>query len=495
MIGKIPKTGKGFRGTFNYLVRGKRDAETPERLGWMETRNLFVEDNEKIPAMMRATAAQSQKCQKPVYHFLISWREDEAPADPTMRMVADRALYDLGLQDHQAVLAAHHDTAHRHLHIMVNRVHPETGKAWHTGKDWERLERSIARQAMELGFLKVDGRHNTKMARDAKRARDAEYQMATRKDGRLPLDRWSRVEIKTRRMQLGPIFDQARSWDHLERLLATEGLSLSAKGQGLVIDDGMGFMKLSDLGKDIRLKGLETLYQERFMDFDRRRGLERPPALEQAPAPAEVRPHITRGRKKLDKASTNDGGDDTAQSARRDKPDNEQEPKTKAAEDLEREEQEKAALRQKWRAQRIAALSWPQRSVPAASNADEETPPQRELPPASQSQGEPSPRHQAFADLADAHQKLDLSRKLHDMGLISKQDLMRAKDNVEAAREEVGKHQTFSEFMDDGVRHALADIGKPTQKAAPSKPAKPTPQKTKPAKQAPKRKKDEDRDR
>lgn len=173
MIGKIPKTGRGFRGTFNYLVHGKRDAEDPNRLAWMETRNLFVDDMDKVPSMMRATASRSRKCQKPVYHFLISWRQDEAPADPTMRDVADRALIDLGLQDHQAVLAAHRDTAHRHLHIMVNRVHPETGKAWHTGKDWERLERSIARQALERGFLMVEGRHNTpeKMAHTAKRAR------------------------------------------------------------------------------------------------------------------------------------------------------------------------------------------------------------------------------------------------------------------------------------------------------------------------------------
>ncbi|WBT37698.1 relaxase/mobilization nuclease domain-containing protein [Hyphomicrobium sp. DMF-1] len=486
MIGKIPKTGKGFRGTFNYLVRGKRDAETPERLGWMETRNLFVEDYEKIPAMMRATAAQSKKCQKPVYHFLISWREDEAPADPTMRMVADRALSDLGLQDHQTVLAAHRDTAHRHLHIMVNRVHPETGKAWHTGKDWERLERSIARQAMELGFLKVEGRHNTpeKMAREAKRARDAEYQMATRKDGRVPLDRWGLEEVRSRRAQLGPMFEQARSWDHLERLLSAEGLSISAKGQGLVIDDGIGFMKLSDLRKELRLNGLESLFSQRFADFDRRRALERQLTRDQAPAPTEERPHIRRARKKPDKTSESEEGGATAQHPRRDKPED------ITREDRERDEEERDTQRREWRAQRLAA--GPQRTLPSTGSADEDSPPHRELPPATQTPAEPSPRQDAFAGLAGAHQKLDLSRKLHDMGLISKQDLNRAQNEVDAARQEVAKHQTLSEFVSDGVRDALAGVGKPTQQSAPSNPP---PENSKPPKHVPKRKRNDERER
>src|SRR5690606_34296842 len=138
-----------------------------------------------------------------------------------------------------------------------------------TSKDWARFERSIARQALERGMVKVEGRHNTpeKMAREAKRARDGEYQMHKRLGREVPQDRWSVEEIKSRRKQLMPFFEQARSWDQLSRLLKAEGLSLTAKGQGLVIDDGMDFMKLSDLGKDVRLAGLESLYRERFSDF------------------------------------------------------------------------------------------------------------------------------------------------------------------------------------------------------------------------------------
>ena len=564
MIGKIPRTGRGFRGSFNYLMRGKRDDENPERLAWMETRNLFVNDREKIPRMMRATASQSLRCQKPVYHFLISWREDEAPADQSMREIADQALADMGLTEHQAVLAAHRDTSHRHVHILVNRVHPETGKAWHTGKDWERLERSIARQALERGFIKVDGRHNTpeKMARADKRARDSEFQMS-RREGGVPLDRWSLQEIKSRRHQLSPIFDQARSWDHLERLLSAEGLTITRKGQGLVIDDGLGFMKLSDLGKDVRLKGLEGLYSERFADFDRRRD-ERGPLLHQSqipqpqpaqPAPDQISFEISQdqhreawrqrregragARRKQDNPSdqdTDNGGAGnpvhTAQApmppilrphpiapevyervrdarARLDMArhlhkrgqidsndliyaiDTHAEARDALGKMLE-QVPDKATLRDQWRQQSEAMRQaaevrrLPQRKPASSSGATSSSdsaavPPQRTLPTNAPHQNppQPSPRHEAFKHLSHAYAHMDLAQQLHGLGVLSKQDLMRARADIAAAREELAKHQTFGEFVGDGVRETLASFNRhqpkpstqPTRKLA--KPTKP----------------------
>ncbi|HEX2842157.1 relaxase/mobilization nuclease domain-containing protein [Hyphomicrobium sp.] len=569
MIGKIPRPGKGFRGSFNYLMHGKRDdARDPERLAWWETRNLFVQDTNKIPGMMRATAAQSKKCQKPVYHMIISWRPDELPSDVTMREVADRALFDMGLNEHQAVLAAHRDTNHRHLHILVNRVHPETGKAWHTSKDWARFEQSIARQALERGMVKVDGRHNTpeKMARARKRVRDGEYQMEKRLGREVPKDRWSAEEIRSRRKQLHPIFEQARSWDQLSRLLGAEGLTLTAKGQGLVIDDGMGFMKLSDLNKEVRLAGLEALYRERFSDFSQRREMEAaqsnatpPVAPAQVPELAVLQPghdksaasetsparHQTeeaekdkvraewRAKRQHERQSTGEAEDDNdgssgTQSIRRERAEPararaDAQPRKEAwravmearekldlARELHRsrlidnddlvraidnhaaarddlatlmqEEPNKALLREEWRQQAesqreaVHARAWrqPNANNGSATEADAaaaaDARPQRALQPTPKAAPPaPSPRLEAFRNLSHAHETLDLARQLHGLGLLSKQDLMNARDDVAAARDQLNKHQTFSEFVGDGVRDVLSK----THKAAPAPAATP----------------------
>lgn len=595
MIGKIPRPGRGFRGSFQYLMHGKRDADRdPHRLAWMETRNLFVKDPDRIPAMMRATAAQSRKCQKPVYHMIISWRPDEAVSDVTMREVADQALFDLGLNEHQAVLAAHRDTDHRHLHILVNRVHPETGKAWHTSKDWARFERSIARQALERGLLKVDGRHNSpeQMARENKRARDGEYQMIRRLGHEVPKDRWSLEEIKSRRLQLAPIFEQSRSWDQLTRLLSAEGLTLTAKGQGLVIDDSMGFMKLSDLGKNVRLAGLESLYRESFNDFAHRREIERaadvnaavppqsepdraqaPPSMEQTPTNTPIKQPLYerqiadeaekdkvrsewRAKRQHTRQATSDNEDDNDTTSGHLSPRRERTPhvthgdaaprreawqkvmdareKLDIARDLHRggsidndhlvwaidnhaaardefaqlmaDEPDKSRLREEWRqqaeTQREAVNSrGATRSKPADTNSSDNTaatteaPPQREREQSQQRQAPqpPSQRLEAFRNLSHAHEQLDLARQLHGLGILSKQDLMTARDDLARAREQLAKHQTFSEFVADGVRNALTGVSKSTQQASQQKPAKPL--EKKPRKPSRNRKKEQDRDR
>ena len=50
-----------------------------------------------------------------------------------MARAGDAALKVMGLERHQAVLIAHRDTAHPHVHVVVNRVDPETGRMAQVG--------------------------------------------------------------------------------------------------------------------------------------------------------------------------------------------------------------------------------------------------------------------------------------------------------------------------------------------------------------------------
>jgi hypothetical protein len=296
MIGKVPRAGTGFRGVVSYLMRGKRDAPDPNRVAWAETRNLPVIDPDRAPTVMRATANQSVRCQRPVYHFVISWHEAEAPSDDIMRMVGNTTLADLQLDDHQAILIAHTDTSHKHLHVVVNRVHPETCRAWSKDKDWARLEISLGRQAKKLGLLYVPGRHNDPAIYFDRplRPRDGDYQAAFRHDQPIPRGQWSKDQFAARREHLAAIFDHSPSWDNLADELAGHGLHLERKGQGIIIGDETGYLKLSSLRKDIRLKALEERYLETFGDFDKRRAesdTATQARYEQKPTNALVPPH------------------------------------------------------------------------------------------------------------------------------------------------------------------------------------------------------------
>jgi hypothetical protein len=139
--------GRSFKGAAAYYLHDKREAGEAERLttgrvAWTEAVNLPTADPEKAWRMMAHTAmaqaelkaaagekATGRKLAKPVSTLLISWKEGDAP-DKAEQLAAARALLKvLDVDDRQALIVAHNDTRHQHLHIMINRVSPENGIA------------------------------------------------------------------------------------------------------------------------------------------------------------------------------------------------------------------------------------------------------------------------------------------------------------------------------------------------------------------------------
>ncbi len=62
---------------------------------------------ELAATFMRATAARSDRIEKPVYHVVLSFDPGDAVERATMERVANRMLERLGLTEHQAVIVAH----------------------------------------------------------------------------------------------------------------------------------------------------------------------------------------------------------------------------------------------------------------------------------------------------------------------------------------------------------------------------------------------------
>lgn len=55
------------------------------------------------------------------------WQSHESPRPEQIYDSVRHTLKSLGLADHQYVSAVHTDTDNLHVHVAVNRVHPETG--------------------------------------------------------------------------------------------------------------------------------------------------------------------------------------------------------------------------------------------------------------------------------------------------------------------------------------------------------------------------------
>ncbi len=173
-----------------------------------------------------------------------------------MAGVADQTLSDLGLSEHQSVIVCHNDTEHPHLHVMVNRVHPETGKAWPKWRYKTRLERSLKTQERELGLQEVPGRLSRVLSFGERLKKRAEGGFDVN-----ALVAWGKDKIGELRQFIRPHFDEASSWNDLEDRVSERGLGIHGKGQGLIFSDGKGFAKLSQVGgKRHRLAMLEARF-------------------------------------------------------------------------------------------------------------------------------------------------------------------------------------------------------------------------------------------
>jgi hypothetical protein len=147
------KKGKSFKGVAAYIIHDPDRAKTTERVLFTDTRNLRTDDPEKAAKVMAYTAAHAsflkqaagvkaggRKSENPVYHFSLSWVPGEQPTQAEMMQAGEQALEFLGFGQHEAMFAAHGDKGHKHLHIVVNRIHPETGKTHNPNDDYARLQ-------------------------------------------------------------------------------------------------------------------------------------------------------------------------------------------------------------------------------------------------------------------------------------------------------------------------------------------------------------------
>ena len=141
MIPVIANGGTSFRGVFQYLYYAEESREE-SRVAWSETRNMMTLCLKKAWKVMAFTVKlqdrlkdeagrrrSGRKLEKPVFSYSLSWHPEQKPTKERMLEAVSRSLQALGLEEHEAMIIAHGDRAHPHVHIVANRVHPVTGIA------------------------------------------------------------------------------------------------------------------------------------------------------------------------------------------------------------------------------------------------------------------------------------------------------------------------------------------------------------------------------
>ena len=190
MVTKMSAPGRSFGGVADYClhdrwVPGEGQPESAERVEWTETRNLATEHGERAARIMAATAeaspelkrlagaaATGRKLEKPVCHYSLNWAKEEKPDRQEMSRAAEESLKALGMERHQALIVSHRD-GQPHVHVIANRVDPESGKAAGLSRSKLKLSKWAEGYEREQGKIRCPQRERNNARRgQGKRVQD-----------------------------------------------------------------------------------------------------------------------------------------------------------------------------------------------------------------------------------------------------------------------------------------------------------------------------------
>lgn len=187
------------------------------------------------------TRAESDK----TYHLIVSFPVGEDLDSDTLALVEERICDGLGFGEHQRVSVVHSDTDNLHIHIAINKIHPKTFTIHNPYNDYWVRDNLCKSLENELGLQKDN--HKPSLSISENRANDME-----RHSGIQSLVSW----VKANCLQE---IQKADSWESLHKTLASHGLEIKERANGLVIVDSHSAIgvKASTISRDISKSNLE----------------------------------------------------------------------------------------------------------------------------------------------------------------------------------------------------------------------------------------------
>ena len=246
MIAKVQPTrqhASSFRRLCKYLTE-ERDADTgePHLRG-----DVVLSDNlaglDTVAIQMEGIAFLNPRCKDALCHYELSWPPGERPTRTQWLECAAYTLKALGYRDHQFMVVAHDDRKHFHIHIMVNKVHPETFRAHTPYRNWLTLDAAVRFLEAKHGWTHTAGpirwdeeskqavptsrseRNALRTARQQPTGAAAEYEHYHDEES---LQTYMRREVAPRVQTL--LTRQSASWEILHTLLAKYHLRIE-KGE------------------------------------------------------------------------------------------------------------------------------------------------------------------------------------------------------------------------------------------------------------------------
>jgi len=267
MVPYITPRGHSFKGAGMYYLHDK-GATTTERVAWTHTVNLPTDDPKKALNWMAYTASNANQLKKEagikytgrkskagvVYAYSLAWAPDQSPAQQDMLKSALESLIHLKLQDHEAVIVSHNETAHPHVHVICNLVNPRDGRIKVPSYDRLKLSSWAEEKEKEAGRIYCEERVKNNQKR---REKGQDFTLENVKHRAEKLDLAERIQQLYSSSDNGIAFQAA---------LKEQGYTLAKgdrRGFTLVADNG----KIYSLSRQLKGQRAEDI-KNRLADID-----------------------------------------------------------------------------------------------------------------------------------------------------------------------------------------------------------------------------------
>jgi len=221
-------SNRGFRQLASYIQgRGAKPRAT-----WFHAANLpgvrGRDDLELACVLVEAVQAQNTRAgSKRTYHLVISLHPDDRRLEQReLQHVVDRLVDSLGFSEHQYIAVRHNDTDHEHIHVAINKIHPETLRIHSPAWDHQKLFTGARALERELGLIPLRSKTRER-EKIPERAIDCEAHQ-----GINSFARWARENLRPaiRATEL-------RRWDDVHEACGRFGVTIRLHGNGLVFED------------------------------------------------------------------------------------------------------------------------------------------------------------------------------------------------------------------------------------------------------------------
>ncbi|KTD70019.1 TraI protein [Legionella santicrucis] len=232
-----------FSGLVQYLCNQQNKQE---RVGKVRLSNCNSLDPIWAVQEVLATQAKNQRATgDKTYHMLISFAPGENPSAQILREIEDRVALSIGFKEHQRISVVHHDTDNLHIHVAINKIHPQTFNMIEPYRAYKTFAEVASQLEIELGLQITN--HQTRKNHSENLADDME-----RHSGIESLINWMKRHCKEK-------IEAARNWKEIHSILAEHGLIIRAKVNGFVFCNAQGMtVKASSISRSFSKKNLES---------------------------------------------------------------------------------------------------------------------------------------------------------------------------------------------------------------------------------------------